>query len=179
MPLERARRPKNNYCHHYVATSRVAASRVFYQPDGLFGNAETKRAAREQLDSPQFGFRLSTHGGLCSAGWLVPEADIPRGPAPSRTRPSQPSDPLQPILQNGHSTVTMRSRGKNRWLYTPAVRSTHAGPSDARQLSAWQRVSPLERNAKKWVPVFRKNPALSFLNRSRFMIVGRLDPKSS
>jgi hypothetical protein len=23
----------------------------FYQPDGLFGNAETKRAAREQLDS--------------------------------------------------------------------------------------------------------------------------------
>jgi hypothetical protein len=35
----------------------------------------------------QFEFRLSTHGGLCSAGWLVPEADIPRGPAPARKRP--------------------------------------------------------------------------------------------
>jgi len=37
----------------------------------------------------------------------------------------------------------------------------------------------LERDAKKWTPVFRKNPALNYENRSRFMILGRLDPKSS
>ncbi|MCL2384362.1 MAG: hypothetical protein FWC84_00805, partial [Alphaproteobacteria bacterium] len=35
----------------------------------------------------------------------------------------------------------------------------------------------LERDAKKWIPVFRKNPALKYSNRSRFMILGRLDPK--
>jgi hypothetical protein len=39
-------------------------------------------------------------GGLCLAGWLVPEADIPRGPALARTRPSGPYDEC-PLL--GHA----------------------------------------------------------------------------
>ncbi len=35
------------------------------------------------------------------------------------------------------------SFGKSRWLYTPAVRSSGGDPSDARQLSALLRASPL------------------------------------
>src|SRR4051812_477047 len=35
------------------------------------------------------------------------------------------------------------SFGKDQWLYTPAVRSSHDGSSDARQLFAWLRASPL------------------------------------
>jgi hypothetical protein len=49
--------------------------------------------------------RRSSHdpGGLCSAGWLVPEADIPRGTAPARRRPCTSSRGVEAAPDTGHS----------------------------------------------------------------------------
>jgi len=59
----------------------------------------------------------STHGGLCSAGWLLPEADIPRGPAQARTRPCRPFKRQPRLLESERSSIlaeTVKSQDTNQ-----------------------------------------------------------------
>jgi hypothetical protein len=46
--------------------------------------------------------RIKIRRGLCSAGWLVPKADIPRGPEPARTRRCRSLNQGGSFLKTGH-----------------------------------------------------------------------------
>ena len=71
-----------------------------------------------------------------------------------------------------------RRKGRDPWRAEIGDRAGGAGRGGGFRRTGPRHAS-LERDAKKWIPVFRENPALTLWNRSRRMRLGRADLNAS